>query len=83
MSTIDGGGREWVAEGTVMMGPSREGFGLGVDKRPQLWRDSQADATTVGERQMKVATLGMVQAWVGQKLVNITFYEFFWCLVYY
>jgi len=32
MSTIDGGGRELVAEGTVMMGPSREGFGLGVDK---------------------------------------------------
>ena len=32
MSTIDGGGRELVAEGTVMMGFSREGFGLGVDK---------------------------------------------------
>ena len=27
-------------------------------------------------------TVGMVQAWVGQKLVYVTFYEYFQCPIY-
>jgi hypothetical protein len=29
------------------------------------------------------STFRMVQAWVGQKLVNVTFYEFFLCHILY